>query len=71
MKFKNLLIDWIFSKSTYVDLFSDIRTVCATIIMIGGVSRFFGFHNPSYVIISSFIGWIIANIMLNLLKKDK
>ena len=68
MMFLNYLFNWIFSKNAYLDLFSDIRTVCATVLMVGGVSRFFGFHNSNYVTICAFIGWIIANMSLKLLR---
>ncbi len=68
MRFLNYLFKWFFNINTILDLFSDVRTVCATILMVGGVSRFFGFHDTHYVTIYAFIGWIIANMSLTFLR---
>jgi len=36
-------------RNSFIDIIGDLRTISAATLVVGGVARFFGFHNPHHV----------------------
>lgn len=62
---------WLSDVETYISLLTDIRTTSATVIIVGGVGRFFDFTNPDYVIIGSIVTWIACSLVLKDLNRRR
>ncbi len=56
-------------KLTYIDVLADLRTISVAALVVGGVSRFFGVHDHTNVIIMSFMTWISCIILIHILRK--
>lgn len=56
-------------KLTYIDVLADLRTISVAALVVGGVSRFFGVHDHTHVIIMSFMTWISCIILIHILRK--
>lgn len=69
MKVLLSLFKIITNKLTIIDCLTDLRTISVAALVVGGVSRFFGVHNPLYVIILAFITWVACIISINKLRK--
>ncbi len=69
MRFLELLDGWLSDLNTKVDFLADVRTTSASVAVIGGVSRFFGFHNTHYVTITSCLTWIVMSFTIYVLRR--
>lgn len=69
MKFFNIVNGWLSDLNTKIDFMADVRTTSASVAVIGGVSRFFGFHNSHYVTIIACFTWIVTSFTIYVLRR--
>lgn len=71
MKWFHKLMNLFLKKQTAINLFEDLRSVSANVILVGGIGSFFGVTNIHYAIIIAMILWILSNIVSNYFTEDK
>ena len=56
-------------KNSFVDILGDLRTISAAILVVGGVGRFFGFHDQHYVRIAAVMSWVFCVLSAKFIRK--
>lgn len=67
---KHKLIKLLLNKKILIDLFSDLRSASLNVIVVGGVSSFFGFTNHHYIEACGIIAWIVSSISARIFAED-
>lgn len=69
MRVIHKLIKIISSKQLLINFLDDLRSTSANVMLVGGVSSFFGFTNHHYVIICGAIMWIYSSVFSQFMKE--